>query len=141
MRDIHNHLSAIRAISPVSVSNDTAQVSQVADLQGYNACELTINIGSVADADATFTLLVEESNDNSTFTSVGDDDLLGTEALASFAFDSDNTCRKIGYVGNKRYVRATITPANNTGAALMSAMWLLGHPMHGPVGNPSSVND
>ena len=33
------------------------------------------------------------------------------EAAAGFQFDSDNQVRKLGYVGNKRYTRLTITPA------------------------------
>jgi hypothetical protein len=50
-------------------------------------------------------------------TDVAAADLLGTLALASFIFSDDNKCFKIGYRGNKRYVKAIVTPANNTGAA------------------------
>ncbi len=124
LRDIMNTIHPKRAISPVSVSDNTAQVSQVFDRVGYSAVALLIAAGSLADADATFTVLIEESDDNSTFSAVSDDDLNGTEALASFQFDDDNEPRKIGYVGIKRYIRATITPANNASAALLSALWL-----------------
>lgn len=141
MRDLHNHLSVVKVISPVSVSDDTAQVGTVVDLQGYNACEYVIAIGSVADNNATFTVLLEEGDTDSSFTAVADADLISTEATASFQYDSDNTARKLGYVGNKRYSRITITPSGNGSAALMSVLCLLGHPMHGPTGNPSSVND
>ena len=62
--------------------------------------------------------------------------LLGTEAQAGFQFDDDNECRKIGYVGGKRYVRATITPASNASAALIAAVWVLGHARTAPTANP-----
>lgn len=135
MKDLHNNIKVSRAISPVSVSDNTAQVSQIIDTRGFGSLEFLINIGSVADADATFTALVEDG-DSATLAdaaAVVDAQLLGTEALASFQYDSDNTVRKIGYVGNKRYVRLTITPASNASAALFSAVAVQGHPAVAPV--------
>lgn len=124
LRDLNNNLHLLRAISPVSVSDNTALVSQVMDTRGYLGVMLAVLAGSIADADATFTLLLEESNDNSTWNAVADADLNGLETQGSFQFDDDNEPRKIGYVGIKRYLRATITPANNASAALITALWL-----------------
>lgn len=135
--DMMNDIDVKRAISPVSVADNTAAVSQVLDMQGCHAATLIIATGSIADADATFTVLIEESDaSGSGFTAVADTDLLGTEALAGFQFDDDNECRKIGYKGSKRYVRATITPANNASAALIAAVWLRGHLENAPAPNP-----
>lgn len=138
MRDLHNNIAPKRAISPISVSDNTAQVGQIIDSQGFKSVEYIINIGSVADADATFTVLVEDGDaaNLSDAVAVADKYLLGTEALASFQFDSDNTVRKIGYIGTKRYTRMTITPANNASAALISAVAILGHPAVAPTANP-----
>ena len=138
MRDLHNNIHVARAISPVSVADNTAQVSQIIDRQGYQSLELLIATGSVADADATFVVLVEDGDDSglSDAASVTDANLLGTEALAGFQFDDDNEVRKIGYIGDKRYVRLTITPVANASAALMSAVAVLGHPNYTPTINP-----
>lgn len=129
MIDLHNELKISRALSPVSVGDNTAQVSQIVDTAGYASLELAILTGSLADADATFTVLIEhgDASNLSDAAAVPDDQLLGTEAGASFQFDDDNETRKIGYRGSKRYVRATITPANNTGAALLAAAWIQGN--------------
>jgi hypothetical protein len=137
-KDLHNNIDIKRAISPVSVSDNTAQVSQILDTRGYESIELVIATGSIADADATFSVLIEDG-DSSTLTdaaAVSDTFLLGTEALAGFQFDDDNECRKIGYVGGKRYVRATITPASNASAALFSAVWVLANARTAPTANP-----
>jgi len=48
----------------------------------------------------------------------------------------DNKVYKIGYTGHHRYVMATITPTNNTGALLMSGVWVLGNPAVAPTANP-----
>jgi hypothetical protein len=92
--------------------------------------------GTDADADATFVVLIEDSDDNSTFAAVDDAYLNGTEVLAGYQFDDDGECRKIGYTGIKRYVRATITPANNTGNVFLGGTWVLGHPSRQPTANP-----
>jgi hypothetical protein len=138
MRDLHNNIDVKRAISPVSVSDTTAQVSQIIDRAGYESLEFVIAIGSVADADATFTVLVEDgdASDLTGAAAVADAYLLGTEALAGFQYDDDNEVRKIGYIGNKRYVRLTITPVGNASAALLSAVAVLGHPASVPTANP-----
>lgn len=137
-KDLHNNIDVKRAISPVSEAGNTALVSQILDTRGYESVELVIATGSIADADATFTVLIEDG-DNSALSdnaAVADAFLLGTEAQAGFAFDDDNECRKIGYVGGKRYLRATITPANNASAALISAVWVLANARTAPSANP-----
>lgn len=135
MRDLYNHLSIQRAISPQSVADNTALVSQIIDRQGYDSLLFAIGTGSIADADVTFTVLVEDGDaaNLSDAAAVADDELLGTEAAAAFQFDDDNETRKIGYRGNKRYVRLTITPANNASAALVTALAVLGHASNEPV--------
>lgn len=129
MQDLHSFIYPKAIIPPVSVSNNTAQVSSVVDLAAvlnlagnsvgaFDGLELITAIGAIADTDATFTQSVEDSDDNITFTAVADQFLIGTEAEASFAKANENTCKRIGYIGSKRYVRSTITPANNTSAAV-----------------------
>lgn len=136
--DLHNHIDLKRGISPAAaVTDNTAFVSQVCDTLGYGSVEFVALTGSLADADATFTTLIEESDSSgSGFIAVADAELLGTEAQASFTFAADDKVFKIGYIGTKRYVRATITPANNTGNAFVAGVWVLGHATLEPTANP-----
>ncbi len=138
MRDQMNHIHPVRAISPVSVADNTAAVSEIIDTRGFDSLTFVIATGSLADADATFAVLVEDgdASDLSDNAAVSDDHLVGTEALAGFTFGDDNETRKIGYVGNKRYVRLTVTPTGNASAALIAAVAILGHPHRQPTANP-----
>lgn len=139
MEDLHNNITPRRVISPVSLADNTAQVGQIIDRQGYEKLEYIIATGALPDADATFTALLEEGDaaNLSDAAAVADKDLLGTEALASFTFADDNKVFKLGYVGNKRYTRLTITPANlAAGAELICAIAILGDPMNAPTANP-----
>lgn len=136
MYDLHNDVKYSRAISPAAaVTDNTAYVSQILDCANFSHNELILQIGALADADATFTCLIEES-DNSDLSSgnaVANEDLLGLESEASFQFDDDNETRKIGYIGTKRYIRATVTPANNSGNAFLSGTWAQGGARKAPL--------
>jgi hypothetical protein len=144
LRDLLHSVSAARALSPVSGgANDTASVSEIIDTQGYSGVLFVTALGSIADADATFTALVEHGDVSnlSDAAAVPDNQLIsmtaGTapETAASFAFDSDNGVRLIDYTaGIKRYVRLTLTPANNTGAWLHSVVALKYGARHNPAG-------
>jgi len=130
MRDnIHNE-SYLVAIPPVVVSDNTAQVGAWINRSGFQSLSFAILTGTLVDADATFAVLMEEANasDQSDAAAVADQDMLseveGTapEAAASFTFANDNATRKIGYIGNSQFVRITVTPAANTGAAPLAAV-------------------
>ena len=138
MRDLMNNVAIKRVLSPVSVADTTAQVGQIIDRQGYDSLTYVIATGSIADADATFTVLLEEGDVSnlSDAAAVADADLIGTEVLAAFQFDDDNECRKLGYKGAKRYTRLTITPVANASAALLAAVAVLGHPAQAATANP-----
>lgn len=138
MRDLHNNIHPKRCISPVSEAGTTALVGQIIDKQGFSSLEYVIATGSIADADATFTVLLEDGDDSglSDAAAVADAYLLGTEVLAAFQFDDDNETRKLGYIGPKRYTRLTITPVNNASAAVICAIAILGDPANAPTINP-----
>lgn len=121
MRDLYNNLKLIDA-KVASVSDDTPVVSAIIDTKDYESVAFLIGTGTLADAGATFTALLEEGDvsDLTGGNAVADDDMLGTEAAASFTQADDNAEKKIGYHGNKRYCRLTITPAGNGAAAPIS---------------------
>jgi hypothetical protein len=125
MRDGISNIQVKRGISPQYVLDSSALVSQIIDRQGFDALSFLIATGSIGDANATFAVLVEDGDDSglSDAAAVADDELVsqtpGTapETAAAFQFDDDNEVRKIGYIGNKRYVRVTITPTGNSVAS------------------------
>ena len=134
MRDVHNNIEIRNAINPVVATDNTALVSAIIDTSGFSGVEFAICTGTIADADATFTVLIEHDDaaNLATAAAVPDGSLLGTEASASFTFAADAATRKIGYIGSKRYVRMTITPALNTGNAPIAAVAVLGFPKMAP---------
>jgi hypothetical protein len=139
MRDGIRQTQVKRVLSPVSVADNTAQVGQIIDHQGFDAAAYIILTGSIADVDATFVVLLEEGDASnlSDAAAVADADMVsqvnGTapETAAGFQFDDDNEVRKLAYVGAKRYTRLTITPAANASAAVVAACCILKQPNAG----------
>lgn len=129
MFDLHNNIKVLGQHVKQEAGN-TAYVA-TGDRLGFGAVEFLIALGAIADADATFTVLVEDSADNSAWAAVSDDFLLGVEAMG-ILFSSDNKCGKIGYAGTKRYVRCTLTPAANASAMDAAVVMIGGHPLDCP---------
>lgn len=135
MKDQANDLTFAQLFPPKAATTDnTAYVSNIIDTFGYNSCTLVLDTGTEADADATFAVTMEHGNDPALAdTSVpAVTDLVGTIANAGFDFSADNKCRKLGYIGVNRYLRMTVTPANNTGSVLLAGVAVLGHPKNAP---------
>lgn len=137
-RDLLNYVNPKVAIVPQVVADNTVAKSGAIDVSGYESVTFLIETGTLADADATFTVTIKDGADSTqtNHTAVDDAFLLGTEALASFVFSDDSKCFKIGYVGGKKYVSIEIAPANNAGNAPIAAICLLGHPKSMPTANP-----
>jgi hypothetical protein len=121
--DLANRLSIQRAISPTRVTDNTAQVSQIIDMQALSSCLFALFSGTIADSDATSTVLLEEGDASnlSDAAAVADADMQSfvsgsaPEASAAMIFSEDDTVKWVGYCGTKRYIRLTWTPAANSG--------------------------
>ena len=140
MRDQMSLIHPVVAIAPQTQTNSSsAIVGEIIDRAGFESLTFVISAGTMTDANATFAVTMEHGDDSglSDTAAVAAPDLVGTLALAAFQFDDDKECRKIGYVGSKRYTRLTITPTgNDSGAAPLSAVALKGNPASSPTANP-----
>jgi hypothetical protein len=140
MRDLLSNIHLLPALPPAAaaITDNTAQNTAIVDRQGFDSLTFAIITGVLADADATFVATMQHGDaaNLSDATNVPASDLVGTLALAGFNFADDSKCRKVGYAGTRRYVRLTITPANNSGNAPLAIIAILGHPNIAPTANP-----
>jgi len=123
---LHDSVKYSIAEAPAAATTDnTAFVSTILDTANFAINEFVMLLGSIADADATFVVLMEEGDASnlSDASAVADEQLIGTEALATPLFSDDNSTKKLGYRGIKRYIRVTITPSANTGDIYLAALW------------------
>lgn len=143
MRDLFNNIEVRRAESPIATANadNTVIVSEIIDMRGFKSMIWVIITGGMVDAAFTTVVLMEEGDDSglSDAAAVPDASMLpavvgGVNAETIVAFDQadDDQTRKIGYIGEKRFVRLTITPSDNTGDLPFAMIAIMGDPDQRP---------
>ena len=109
-KDLHNLISVTTAIALTAVADGEDVAGVAIDRQGSDGLEFIFQVGAYTDGSVT--PLIEESDDNVTYTDVADADLTNTQTSAALSAAGVSS---IGYIGDKRYVKATaVTAAGST---------------------------
>ena len=130
-KDLHNQIGVGVAIALTAVANGEDVVGAVIDRQGSEGLEIIFQVGEYTDGSVT--PLIEESDNNSDYTAVADANLTNTEESAALTAAGVST---IGYVGFKRYVRATAVTAAASTLSVGASFVKFGLRLQGTV-NPS----
>lgn len=143
MNDLHNNTRVVTAIVPAAIGANATKTGVVIDRQGYGGVEFVIGYGAVTTTGTVVTVVAFEGDVTGTLTSVADTSLLGTEALASLPAATPRTAgttkevfKRLGYVGNKRYVRLNSVSTGVTSVGVVGAAAVLHNPSVGPTSNP-----
>lgn len=140
MRDMISNMQLIRGAQQ-TLSGTTPNNSALIDRRGYDALTIYGLTGTVTDAGtaAGFTMKLQHSDTTAAadFADVDAVDLAKnssgtTTVTTTLDTDDDVLTGGIGYLGNKRYVRAVFTGTTNTAAAV-SILAVLGKPARAPV--------
>lgn len=130
-KDLHNQVSVGVAIALTAVADGEDVVGAVIDRQGSEGLEIIFQVGAYTDGSVT--PLIEDSDDNVTYTAVADANLTNTETSAALSAAGVSS---IGYVGFKRYVRATAVTAAGSTLSIGASFVKFGLRLQGTV-NPS----
>ena len=135
MKDSTNVLNPLNAIAPQSSTTNAAIVSGIIDRQGFESVMFLLHYGALF-AGSSFAVTLEHGNDPALAdtSAPAATDLIGTLANAggTQAGGLANSTRKIGYIGNKRYTRITITPSGNGATSFHGVSVVKGHPNIAP---------
>lgn len=120
-------LKFAKALNIQAITASSTVAGNSIDTKGFESLTFLYEVG--ARTDGTFTVLIQDSDDDSTFADVVDNFLIGTES----AINTSNTIKKIGYVGKKRYVKLSFVASAVTSGATVSATAILSHSATNPV--------
>lgn len=125
-RDLTSNIAAMPAIAPAvqSAAADGAAI----DTKGFSSLAFVVNTGAIVGSGDFGVKLQDSDESDSGFTDVAADQV-DTTAPATLGAASSY---KLGYRGNKRFVRLALAKAGGTSIAL-GAIAVLGHPDHAPV--------
>lgn len=132
-KDFYSKGKPVVALAPKVISSNTTTAGLAIDTAGFESVTFYPMTGVLTDGD--YTILIEESDvSGSGYTAVADADLLGLEANSSFTDDTDDAqIGKIGYIGDKRYVKASVVSANVTTGSLYGIIAVLSDAFVQPV--------
>ena len=127
MRDIKNNVDGVGSIDPANITVTTN--GSGVDLRDFDGAMVVFQAGAAdtGSGNETYTPSVEESDDNSSFSSVAASELEGV--LANM---TANSVQRVGYKGAKRYVRAVLTLGGTTPSIGASALVVRGLPHLAP---------
>ena len=143
IKDLHSNVRTKTVISPLAIGANATKTGLVIDRQGYGGVEFIASYGAVTTTGTVVTLVVKEGDVTGTMTSVADAYLLGTEALASLPAATPRTAgttkevtKRVGYVGNKRYVSVDAVQTGVTSVGVVGVAAVLHSPDVAPQTNP-----
>lgn len=143
MKDLHTQMRNLRVISPVAIGANATKTGAIIDRQGYGGVEFLCTYGAVTTTGSIATVVMFEGAVTGTMTSVADADMLGTEALASLlaatprtSGTTKNVSKRVGYKGDKRYVRVDVVGTGVTSVGCVGVDAILHSPNLSPTVNP-----
>jgi len=127
MRDIAPNIGIVQAVAPAVLSANNT--SAALDLLAFDSVVVVVNTGAIVGA-GDFTAKLQESDTTTSgdFADVGAAHLVGAFPASLVAASTV----KVGYIGNKRYLRTVLT--RNGGTSIAAGVVLVkGHPAEAPV--------
>ena len=141
--DLHNSMKQVLAVAPVTLGATGDNTGRVIDRKGYAGVEFLISYGAVTTTGTVVTPVLYAADTTGALASVADADMIGTELLAGLAAATARTSgttklvtKRLGYKGNKRYVRLNLNGTGTTSVGIVCASAVLFNPEAAPVTNP-----
>jgi hypothetical protein len=124
--DLISQIALFTSTAPIDIQADTAGTE--IDLQGYEGCIFVACAGVLTGGG--FDFKIEHSDTSgSGFAEVPDGQLLpsgtGQEAARGWEATDDGECRKIGYIGSKRYLKCTLIETGTVTVGLVCVIAVL----------------
>lgn len=130
--DLHSKVQSAIALAVQNIISDTTTVGAIIDTAGFESLEFLIQSGTVTDG--VYDFVLEEGDDSglSDAAVVPAADILGS--LTGFILTDDDTAKRVGSIGKKRYQRLSIVSTGTTsGGTNFTAQAVLSDPHTGPV--------
>lgn len=130
--DFYHDCQVTSAFNSATISSDTTTNGVIVDTAGFEALTFSVQSGAITDGAYTVTMSHGDDSSLSDADAVPSDEVLGSIA---FALAEDNTAKRIGYIGKKRYVRISIVSTSTTSGGVFAATAIRSVPHSAPVAN------
>ena len=132
MRDLKSNIAVDVAVPVKAISAAGSVVGNIIDMSKFNSACFLLVTGN-AYTDGTYTLKVEEGDDAALADAavVDSSKLICDDAAGVVA--AANAISRVGYIGSKQYVRATVVATGVTTGAVAGVLLVKGDPLTAPL--------
>ena len=123
-QDLHSKVFMKYALNPTVISADGTILGEVLDTVDFESVELVAMMG-IANG-GLFNVNLQESDDDSIYTVVATNDLIGETIQMNSANSIE--IRRVGYKGKKRYLRVELVSSGSPTATTVVANYVLSNP-------------
>jgi len=130
--DLHNNVKGVLAVAVQDITTNKTVTGAIIDTAGFESLEYLVTSGTLTDGAYAFVLQEGDASNLSDAAAVPAADTLGS--LTGFAATDDDTVKRVGSIGKKRYQRLQIvSTATTSGGTNFTATAVLSHPQTVPV--------
>jgi len=127
---LRDFTSQSEVVESIRAQNATGGVNgETVDMRGADSVLFAVTVGAINGSSGDAAVTLEESDDDSNWSAVSDDEIIGSEPEALSA----DTAYQFGYIGGSRYVRAVFALGGETDVDV-AALAVRGHLHREPVG-------
>jgi hypothetical protein len=143
MRDLSHDIAFGSSVTLQTITSSNLTGVGV-DLKGFNSATIVLVMGNIDEmggspqGGARIDLQLQESDDNSNWGNVTGADVVDLSGVSGVtggivaSVSDDRTPVGVGYVGEKRYLRAILQPSGLSNGGPAGAIVIKGHPRHAP---------
>jgi hypothetical protein len=143
MRDLVNAIAFANSVTPQTIAG--ADLTGIGvDLAGFGSATVVLVLGDIDElggspvGSAKIDLRLQHSDDNASWSDVTDADVIGLSGVTAVtngvaaSTTGDAVPVDVGYVGDRRYLRAILQPSGLSNGGPAGAIVIKGHPRHAP---------
>jgi len=143
MRDLVNAIAFATSVTPQTIAGGNLTGSGV-DLAGFASATVVLVLGDIDELGASpvggarIDLRLQHSDDNASWSDVTDADVVGVAGVTGVtggivaSATNDAAPLDVGYIGEKRHLRALLQPSGLSNGGPAGAIVAKGHPRHAP---------
>jgi hypothetical protein len=143
MRDLVNSVAFGDSVAIQTITGSNLTGTGI-DLAGFNSATVVLVMGDIDEMGASpvgsakIDVQLQHSDDNASWSDVAGGDVVALNGVGSVSSgivasaSDDRTPVDVGYVGDKRYLRAILQPTGLTNGGPAGAIVIKGHPRHAP---------
>lgn len=130
--DSTSNMLGVVALNTTTIATSTSTNGNIIDMQGYNSLTGFLQVGARTDGSYTMKWQHGDLANGTDMADVDATDIPAQAVNTTAAVTTANSVRRLGYVGNKRYVRPAVVSTGVTTGATVGVLAVQGRPSVGP---------